>query len=184
MRVTRHDSCWVSPFGHPRITARLPTPQGLSQAPTSFFGSRCQGIHHAPFIACLTNQRNNYYKRCSRPLSRSQTTTPHHPQPPHTGARTWPGTKTTQPPTTTRTQRSGVLMSQNPNSVPPTPPHQAPAPPTQEQHQHPGTCVHGNRVVGAPKKGGDPAAPSGTATLLRLSPNRQSHLRRLPPTRG
>ena len=62
MRVTRHDSCWVSPFGHPRITARLPTPQGLSQAPTSFIGSRCQGIHHAPFIACLTNQQNNHYK--------------------------------------------------------------------------------------------------------------------------
>ena len=38
-RVTRHDSCWVPPFGHPRITARLPTPQGLSQAPTSFIGS-------------------------------------------------------------------------------------------------------------------------------------------------
>ena len=38
-RVTRHDSCWVSPFGHPRINARLPTPQGLSQAPTSFIGS-------------------------------------------------------------------------------------------------------------------------------------------------
>jgi hypothetical protein len=39
MRVTGHDSSWVSPFGHPRITARLPTPQGLSQAPTSFIGS-------------------------------------------------------------------------------------------------------------------------------------------------
>jgi hypothetical protein len=38
-RVTGHDSSWVSPFGHPRITARLPTPQGLSQAPTSFIGS-------------------------------------------------------------------------------------------------------------------------------------------------
>ena len=38
-RVTRHDSCWVPPFGHPRITARLPTPQGFSQAPTSFIGS-------------------------------------------------------------------------------------------------------------------------------------------------
>jgi hypothetical protein len=38
-RVTRHDSCWVPPFGHPRITARLPTPRGLSQAPTSFIGS-------------------------------------------------------------------------------------------------------------------------------------------------
>jgi hypothetical protein len=37
--VTGHDSSWVSPFGHPRINARLPTPQGLSQAPTSFIGS-------------------------------------------------------------------------------------------------------------------------------------------------
>jgi hypothetical protein len=51
-RVTGHDSGQVSPFGHPRITARLPTPRGLSQAPTSFIGSRCQGIHHVPFIAC------------------------------------------------------------------------------------------------------------------------------------
>src|SRR5437763_9069619 len=33
------------------------------------------------------------------------------------------------------------------------------------------------------QKGGDPAAPSGTATLLRLHPNRRSHLRRLPPLR-
>ena len=39
MWVTGHDSSWVSPFGHPRITAWLPTPQGLSQAPTSFIGS-------------------------------------------------------------------------------------------------------------------------------------------------
>ena len=39
VQVTRHDSCWVPPFGHPRITAWLPTPQGLSQAPTSFIGS-------------------------------------------------------------------------------------------------------------------------------------------------
>src|SRR5919197_452291 len=33
----------------------------------------------------------------------------------------------------------------------------------------------------APCKGGDPAAPSGTATLLRLHPNHEPHLRRLPP---
>ncbi len=30
-------------------------------------------------------------------------------------------------------------------------------------------------------KGGDPAAASATATLLRLRPNRQSHPRQLPP---
>ncbi len=38
-RVPRHDSWWVPPFGHPRINASLPTPQGLSQARTSFIGS-------------------------------------------------------------------------------------------------------------------------------------------------
>ena len=32
-------------------------------------------------------------------------------------------------------------------------------------------------------KRGIPATPSGTATLLRLRPNRQSHPRRLPPLR-
>lgn len=56
MRVTGHDSSWVSPFGHPRINARLPTPQGLSQAPTSFIGSWCQGIHHVPLVACLATK--------------------------------------------------------------------------------------------------------------------------------
>ena len=44
--VTGHDSSRVPPFGNPRITIRLPTPRGLSQAPTSFIGSWCQGIHH------------------------------------------------------------------------------------------------------------------------------------------
>ena len=48
VRVTGHISSRVSPFGHPRITARLPAPRGLSQAPTSFIGSWCQGIHRAP----------------------------------------------------------------------------------------------------------------------------------------
>lgn len=32
-------------------------------------------------------------------------------------------------------------------------------------------------------KGGDPAPPSGRATLLRLHPSHQPHLRRLPPLR-
>ena len=39
---------WVSPFGNPRIDVWLPTPRGLSQAPASFIGSWCQGIHRAP----------------------------------------------------------------------------------------------------------------------------------------
>jgi hypothetical protein len=62
VRVTGHDSSWVSPFGHPRINARLPTPRGLSQAPTSFIGSWCQGIHHVPLVACQTKNQQNCYK--------------------------------------------------------------------------------------------------------------------------
>ena len=42
----------VSLFGHPRITAWLPTPRGLSQIPTSFIGSWCLGIHRLHLIAC------------------------------------------------------------------------------------------------------------------------------------
>ena len=68
-RVTGHDSCRVSPFGHPRITARLAAPRGLSQPPTSFIGSWCQGIHRAPLLTCP--------QRCSRPLCSSQETGGH-----------------------------------------------------------------------------------------------------------
>ena len=53
VRVTGHDSCRVSPFGNPRITARLAAPRGFSQPPTSFFGSWCQGIHRAPLLTWL-----------------------------------------------------------------------------------------------------------------------------------
>jgi hypothetical protein len=76
--VTPHDWGRVSPFGHPRITARLTAPRGLSQPPTSFIGSWCQGIHHAPLIT--------WPQRCSRPLCNSQTTngtSPHTHHPPH-----------------------------------------------------------------------------------------------------
>ena len=65
-RVTGHDSCRVSPFGNPRITARLAAPRGFSQPPTSFFGSWCLGIHRAPLIT--------WPQRCSRPLCSSQGT--------------------------------------------------------------------------------------------------------------
>ena len=37
--------------------------------------------------------------------------------------------------------------------------------------------------VVTPYKGGDPATPSGTATLLRLSPPHEAHLRKLLPLR-
>ena len=65
-RVTGDESSRVSPFGNPRITARLAAPRGLSQPPTSFIGSWCQGIHRAPLIT--------WPQRCSRPLCSSQGT--------------------------------------------------------------------------------------------------------------
>ena len=38
MEITGHYSSWVSPFGNPRIKARLTAPRGLSQPTTSFIG--------------------------------------------------------------------------------------------------------------------------------------------------
>ncbi len=60
--MTRHHSCRVSPFGHPRIHARLTAPRGLSQPPTSFIGSQCQGIHHAPLNTYNTKNHKNEKK--------------------------------------------------------------------------------------------------------------------------
>ena len=96
-QVTGHNSSQVSPFGHPRINARLPTPQGLSQAPTSFIGSRCQGIHHVPFIACLPThikqtQQNYKDARVHYPDLKQQPHPPphrHQPESRHTSARRW-----------------------------------------------------------------------------------------------
>ena len=83
--ATPHNGCQVSPFGNPRITVWLPTPRGLSQAPTSFIGSWCQGIHRVPLktwhnkITHCFIRRN---RRCSRPLCSSQDTDGNHPSSP------------------------------------------------------------------------------------------------------
>lgn len=93
-RVTPHDWCGVPPFGNPRINARLTAPRGLSQPPTSFIGSWCQGIHRAPLTTWphkntahpsarkdtgVRAYKNSAIrvKRCSRPLCSSQRTTRH-----------------------------------------------------------------------------------------------------------
>src|SRR5580704_11528355 len=92
--ATAHNGRRVSPFGNPRITAWLPAPRGLSQAPASFIGSWYQGIHR---VLLKTWHNKKHYKyaeepptpkdtgapgiRCSRPLCSSQetdsTTGPH-----------------------------------------------------------------------------------------------------------
>ena len=43
--------CWVSPFGNLRIKGWLPPPRSLSQVPTSFIASSCQGIHRIRLFA-------------------------------------------------------------------------------------------------------------------------------------
>ena len=76
-------ACGVSPFGHPGLNARLSAPPGLSQIPTSFIGSCCQGIHHVPL---------NTYTKCST----KDNTTPHithHRHPPQQRAPTTGNTR-------------------------------------------------------------------------------------------
>ena len=103
--VTGLASSRVSPFGNPRITVWLSTPRGLSQIPTSFFGSWCQGIHRVPL--------KTWPQRCSRPLCSSQ----------HTG-----GTRSELAPTPTR---SGCGMTRT--RPRPDPPTHTPTPPPKRE---------------------------------------------------
>ena len=79
MRVTRHHACWVPPFGHPRITARLATPRGLSQPTTSFIGSWCQGIHRVLLHTYIHKQ----LKMLASTVQFSNNTHQPHPHPGH-----------------------------------------------------------------------------------------------------
>ena len=73
----------VSPFGHPGITVRLSTPPGLSQIPTSFIGSRCQGIHRTP-LKTSHPHTGTIQTRLSRNTPPTPAHTPHNAG--HTGA--------------------------------------------------------------------------------------------------
>ncbi len=57
IRVTRHDSSRVSPFGNLRFKAWLAAPRSLSQLPTSFIGILRQGI------PCV--RLSNFLRYCS-----------------------------------------------------------------------------------------------------------------------
>ncbi len=69
VRVTPHDGCRVSPFGHPRIEAWSTAPRSFSQSPTSFIGSRRLGIHRWLFVAWISIK---ILRRCSCSLCSSQ----------------------------------------------------------------------------------------------------------------
>ena len=79
--MTRHHSCRVSPFGHPRIHARLTAPRGISQPPTSFIGSQCQGIHHAPLNTYNTKPQNELQNQKNCTSTHNTTRNPQGPQP-------------------------------------------------------------------------------------------------------
>ena len=51
VRVPAHYHWWVSPFGNPGVKGRSAPHPGLSQPPTSFFGSWRQGIHRVPLVS-------------------------------------------------------------------------------------------------------------------------------------
>ena len=140
MRVTRHNSCRVSPFGNPRITVWLSTTRGLSQIPTSFIGSWYQGIHRAPLKTYDTTKI-----RCSRPLCSSQNTTP---QPP-TQKKNPFGTEERR---TTKQAQPRTADTRKPNS----------APHATRTNQHP-RYPH-------PPKGSTHAAPAGTSHITDVPP--------------
>lgn len=63
IRVTRHDSSRVSPFGHPRIKAYLAAPRSFSQLIASFIGIVRQGI--------LCARLSNFLRNDIRPKDRT-----------------------------------------------------------------------------------------------------------------
>jgi hypothetical protein len=134
VQVTRHEPSRVTPFGHPRITARLPAPRGLSQAPTSFIGSWCQGIHRMPLTtytpttrqppnttATNTTVLNDHPQNTKKDarvhctVLKQQPAQPHTPHlPPHTTERQFaegPTPRTTHP-------NPQMPVPSGPNSVP------------------------------------------------------------------
>ena len=137
------------------------------------------------------NTKNSTEQICSQPLYKSQTT--HHTQPTPKKPSGW---LRGQPPPTGGRRSHGVEREPDSVSARKTfhaqPTKHAPTPTTHcravNTCRHKKTTQHNPNSHAelfptnwAPSKGGDPAAPSGTATLLRLRPNRQSHLRPLPP---
>jgi hypothetical protein len=53
----------------------LTAPRGITQPPTSFIGSQCQGIHHAPLNTYNTKQLNNSRKNQKLHYHRTQNNT-------------------------------------------------------------------------------------------------------------
>src|SRR3954453_18977720 len=107
---------WVSPFGHPRITAWLPTPRGLSQAPTSFIGSWCQDIHRLPLVACHTTKTT---KMLGSTIPRSKYGQDHQPRTPTHQKKPPQGNNTPPSNPTSSLVRAGPSHTTTPDSEDP-----------------------------------------------------------------
>ena len=184
--MTRHHSCRVSPFGHPRITARLTAPRGLSQPPTSFIGSQCQGIHHAPLNTYNTKQTKKNEKK------ESHYNKPHQP----TLTKNHPPQRETAPPEPATS--CGLMLATTIHKSNTTPHHQAgrqSEPPTNSQGPAPTTpknpgaslracCLRTQQCVQRPRPHVpvDQATPPkpGRASMFVVHPP-ESHYRTLAP---
>src|SRR3954466_15129634 len=151
MQVTRHHSRRVSPFGHPRIHARLTAPRGITQPPTSFIGSQCQGIHHAPLNTYNTKNQKIYELknseighqqhtptkrpviRCSQPLSTNQT--PHPTTKDEATTKTYPRSEGDTSGFPHAGRRGDGLVVSQPNSVSGSPSTGCPITRTPYRHQ-------------------------------------------------
>src|SRR3954454_16358933 len=160
MQMTRHHSRRVSPFGHSRIHARLTAPRGITQPPTSFIGSQCQGIHHAPLNTYNTKNQKIYelknseiahqHTKSARPHKGTDTTCVldarnHYPQIKH---HTPPPKMERQPPPIPGFPHSGRrdsgLVVSKPNSVSGNPSTGCPITRTPYRHQR--LLLHPNRT--------------------------------------
>jgi hypothetical protein len=151
--VTAHDDCRVSPFGHPRITARLTAPRGLSRPPTSFIGSWYQGIHRAPLktwpqMLASTVQFSNNDQPPTTPTTRQSSLGPATEDRPNGHALRHPTAHPTKPPPDNprSTLQRAVLTSPEPE-----PSRIVNVPPMSNQHRTradvlaPGRSPEGNR---------------------------------------
>jgi hypothetical protein len=143
----------------------LPTPRGLSQAPTSFIGSWCLDIHRLPLVACHTTKnykdaRVHYavLKIRAGPPTPSTTTYPEQPAPPG---------KTTQQPRTTHQQYGESRPQPHHHTNPQHPPQGRPGQPVRHVTQK-------NRTILSPGHGPipqDPTARLGPAPNITHVPH-------------
>ncbi len=160
--MTGHDPDQVPPFGHPRINAWLPTPRGLSQAPTSFFGSWCQGIHPVLLPTSPTRQHHP----------------PHHHHDTRPGSRTRDrSTMSTSPAKTKDARVHCAVLNQQPGTHPSAPTRHHPPPPTRAI----GTSRSEDQAE--PTKANTPPPPTTEEPPLRGSPHHGgAHSTRHRPT--